>query len=198
MCHSVRANLLIVSFEGGNAAFDRHVCKNDACIAGFAYNGVHASSTRFVSQRRKSKRQTLESSRIQIAHAYRQAFKPETRSETLVDAMNLRGNDHRRIRYKAATCNPRENNNSLSTDSQEIPIPVTVRAAVVKVALKSTKIVHLVPQLLHTVRRASRGIRIDDFISSLLFGSVRRGSRVRLSFSFSSFAAIYLVARRER
>lgn len=44
------------------------------------------------------------------------------------------------------------------------PVYITVRAAVVKVALKSTKIVHLVPQLLHTVRRASRGIRIGDFI----------------------------------
>lgn len=75
-------------------------------------------------------------------------FKPETRPRVLVDT--------RGTRCKGATRDPRRNNNSQPADSQVIPTPVTVRLPVVKVALKSTKIVHLVPQLLHTVRHASR------------------------------------------
>ena len=76
-----------------------------------------------------------------------------------------------------------------------------MRAAVVKVALKSTKIVHLVPQLLHTVRRASRGIRIGDFILflfvlflSLFLDAVRLLS---LSLSILPFPRIYRVVRIE-
>ena len=76
-----------------------------------------------------------------------------------------------------------------------------MRAAVVKVALKSTKIVHLVPQLLHTVRRASRGIRIGDFILflfvlflSLFLDAVRLLS---LSLSILPLPRIYRVVRIE-